>query len=501
MSDESPPPPAPPSQAAEKSQPAEQAAGGWGGWGLSVFSEISRNAVEVAKSAIADIQQPPEQDAAPGSGEKDNKEKEPEGEDEERRKAALEKLEKASEDSILGQARICLATLSGLKVFDSSVETITTGTWQALGTAWKSGSLFVQKLENSASSLAETIQQGELPSKASAIAPTILETGKSFTARGMEVLERVGKETMEFIVEETGMEVDKGSTGEGEQQTEEEQFEEVSFDRCFYIYGGPDQLEELEALSSHYALLFNRKKGKLNAEQKTYYEGKLKEIQQIFTLSTNAEEDGPDSDKGKKIESADTDADAEMKKLCESSVSKAAKMASGFTTALGGLSPNEIIKRTTDRLETIHSEGVHKLSEMCCLAVSQLLVLGKSVISAANKSKNEDDESDIKIDWPEDPISKAKIIRWKAQSISVDMEKVSTSFATGISDVAEAYAAAIQNALADKQDDPPNQKSMQEKAKSISIHLNSDQTSAVSKLQDALQYLAYVVVCTSMPSV
>jgi len=356
-------------------------------------------------------------------------------------------------------------------------------------------------LENSASSLAETIQQGELPAKASAIAPTILETGKSFTARGMEVLERVGKETMEFIVEETGMEVDKGSTGEGDQQTEEEQFEEVSFDRCFYIYGGPDQLEELEALSSHYALLFNRKKGKLNAEQKTYYDGKLKEIQQMFGLSANAEEDGPDSDKGKKIESADTDVDAEMKKLCETSVSKAAKMAAGFTTALGGLSPNEIIKRTTNRLETIHSEGVHRLSEMCCLAVSQFLALGKSVISATNKSKNEeDDENNIKIDWPEDPISKAKIIRWKAQSISVDMEKVSTSFATGISDVAEAYAAAIQNALADKQDDLPNQKSVQEKAKSISNHLNSDQTSAVSKLQDALQYLAYVIVCTSMPS-
>ena len=66
--------------------------------------------------------------------------------------------------------------------------------------------------------------------------------------------------------------------------------------------------------------------------------------------------------------------------------------------------------------------------------------------------------------------------------------------------MAEAYAAAIQNALADKQDDLPNQKSVQEKAKSISNHLNSDQTSAVSKLQDALQYLAYVIVCTSMPS-
>ncbi|KAK3146152.1 hypothetical protein QOZ80_3BG0262360 [Eleusine coracana subsp. coracana] len=491
MSDESPPPapaPAPVAAGSEKSQPDEQAAGGWGGWGLSIFSEISLSAVEVAKSAIADIQQPPEQEATPGGWEE---EKEPEGDDDQRRKAALEKLEKASEDSILGQ---------GLKVFDSSVESITSGTWQALGSAWKTSSIFVQKLENSATSLAETIQQGELPAKASAIAPTILETGKSFTAKGMEVLERVGKETMEFIVEETGMEVDKGTTAEGDQQTEEESFEEASFDRCFYIYGGPDQLEELEALSSHYALVFNRKKGKLSAEQKTYYDRKLKEIQQIFSLNTNAEEYGPDSDKGKKIESADTDTDAEMKKLCESSISKAAKMAAGFTSALGGLSPNEIIKRTTNRLETIHSEGVHKLSEMCCLAVSQLLVLGKSVISAANKSKTEDDENNIKIDWPEDSISKAKIIRCKAQSISVDMEKVSTSFATGISDVAEAYVAAMQNAFANKEDDHPNEKSIQEKAKSISKHLNSDQISAVSKLQDALQYLAYVVVCTSMPS-
>uniref|UniRef100_A0A0E0KIT5 DUF7798 domain-containing protein n=1 Tax=Oryza punctata TaxID=4537 RepID=A0A0E0KIT5_ORYPU len=476
MSGEQPPAAAAEAAAAAAGAAEQQAGGGgggggggWGGWGLSIFSEISRNAVEVAKSAIADIQQPPEQDVGAGGGEE--KEKAAEGEDEDERR-------------------------KGLKVFDSSVETITTGTWQALGSAWKSGSLLVQKLETSASSLAETIQQGELPAKASVIAPTILETGKSFTAKGMEVLERVGKETMEFIIEETGMDVDKG-TGEGDPQTEEEQFEEVSFDRCFYIYGGPDQLEELEALSSHYALLFNRKKGKLVAEQKTYYDGKLKEIQQIFSLSTKIDEDG--SVKGKMIEAADSDSDAEMKKLCDSSVSKAAKMAAGFTTALGGLSPNEIVKRTTNRLETIHSEGVHRLSEMCCLAVSQLLLLGKSVISASSKPKNEDDENDVKIEWPEDPISKAKIIRWKAQSISVDIEKVSASFATGISDVAEAYMAAMQNDLADKKDDLSNQNPVQEKAKYISNHLNTDQTSAVSKLQDALQYLAYFVALYVFP--
>lgn len=58
------------------------------------------------------------------------------------------------------------------------------------------------------------------------------------------MLERVGKETMELLIEETGLEVEQ-SHDEVDQQAEEEQFEEVTFDRCFYIYGGPDQLEVL----------------------------------------------------------------------------------------------------------------------------------------------------------------------------------------------------------------------------------------------------------------
>uniref|UniRef100_M8D1P9 Uncharacterized protein n=1 Tax=Aegilops tauschii TaxID=37682 RepID=M8D1P9_AEGTA len=111
---------------------------------------VGETAVEVAKSAIADIQQPPEQEAEPEEGGK--KENGPEGEEgDERRKAALDKLENASEDSLLGQASTSLAAPSlfsampGLKVFDTSVESITTGTWQALGSAWRSGSLIVQK--------------------------------------------------------------------------------------------------------------------------------------------------------------------------------------------------------------------------------------------------------------------------------------------------------------------------------------------------------------------
>uniref|UniRef100_A0A6V7QXM0 DUF7798 domain-containing protein n=1 Tax=Ananas comosus var. bracteatus TaxID=296719 RepID=A0A6V7QXM0_ANACO len=495
-------------------QPQQQqgGGGGWRGWGissLSVFSdlqkaaeEISRNAVEVAKNAakgITEMQQPSSPAAAADPSESaaehdasDLGGEETESDGDRLRRSALDRLEKAGEDSLLGQ---------GLKAFDSSVESFTSGTWTALGSAWKGGSNLVHMLESSAANLADTIQQGSLPAKASSLAPSIIETGKSFTAKGMEVLERVGKETMELLIEETGLEVEQ-SHDEVDQQAEEEQFEEVTFDRCFYIYGGPDQLEELEALSSHYALLFNRRKAKLLSEQKSFYDGKLKEIQQIFNLGTEYEESGQDSDKGKGIETADIDGDVEMKKLRDSSVGKAANMAAGFTSALGGLAANEIMQRTTDRLETLHSEGVHRLSELCCFAVSQLLTLGKSVISSANKVKSEESDGDNeKIDWPEDSVLKAKIIRFKAQSMSGDVERVSSSFMTGISDIIEAYLAAIQSASSDKQDGLPRQKSIQEKANAISYHLRADQTSALGKIQDALQYLAYVVLSTSMPSV
>ena len=71
----------------------------------------------------------------------------------------------------------------------------------------------------------------------------MLQTGKAFTAKGMQVLEYVGKETMDLLISETGIEVEKDKK-EGEEQNDEDQLlEEVTFDRCFYIYGGPEQLE------------------------------------------------------------------------------------------------------------------------------------------------------------------------------------------------------------------------------------------------------------------
>ncbi|CAL5331863.1 unnamed protein product [Camellia sinensis] len=60
-------------------------------------------------------------------------------------------------------------------------------------------------------------------------------SGKAFTTKGMQVLELVGKETIDLLITETGIEVDK--KGAQAQDDEDQLFEEVTFDRCFYIYG------------------------------------------------------------------------------------------------------------------------------------------------------------------------------------------------------------------------------------------------------------------------
>lgn len=68
---------------------------------------------------------------------------------------------------------------------------------------------------------------------------------------------------------------------------------------------------------------------------------------------------------------------------------------------------------------------------MCCSAVSQLLMLGKSIISGANKDQEDADADMLNIDWPEDSVEKAKIIRSKAQLMTGYVEAVSNSFITG----------------------------------------------------------------------
>ncbi|KAG5240153.1 td1TL1 protein [Salix suchowensis] len=97
---------------------------------------------EKAAKSIADLNIAEDSESSKGDPEEEESasDKETQGEetkDDKLRKSALDKLEKASEDTILGQ---------GLKVLDHSVENLASGAWQALGNAWKGGSNLVQKM-------------------------------------------------------------------------------------------------------------------------------------------------------------------------------------------------------------------------------------------------------------------------------------------------------------------------------------------------------------------
>lgn len=87
--------------------------------------------------------------------------------------------------------------------------------------------------------------------------------------------------------------------------------------------------QELESLSNHYAMLFNRKKAKAPSDQRSSYDGKLKEVQQIFDLRFEVDGSDIESEKGKKVETGTWDSTDEVKNLHDSSVNKAAELAAG----------------------------------------------------------------------------------------------------------------------------------------------------------------------------
>ncbi|KAL9324828.1 hypothetical protein ACSQ67_005473 [Phaseolus vulgaris] len=439
-------------------------------WGFEMQAAV---VAQTASKGIAELQIEPEdsESSKEDEGTEDSAaEKESDDESTKLRKSALDRLEKVMTD---------VDILMEISIY-ATCEYVTS-----------------VRLENSASNLSGSSQH-DGPGTAVSNTSSLLETGRAFTAKGIQVLEYVGKETMDLLINETGIEVEKDNK-QGEEQNDEDQLsEEVTFDRCFYIYGGPEQLEELEALSSHYALLFNRRKVKLSAEQKSVHDGKLKEVQHIFNLSAEIDSSNTDSNKGKTIKKGNEGSSDEMKNLHDSSVGKAAEMAAGFTNALSGLAAHDIVQRTTARLESLHSEGVHRLSEMCCFAVSQLLVFGKSIISHANKIEDDDDDDKANIEWPEDVTAKANIIRVNAQTMIGYVEAVSNSFITGISDVAEACQAAIKAVTTESHAVVPHASSVQEKASAFSENLQADQTTAVCKIQEGMQFLAHVLISTSM---
>ncbi|XP_076926079.1 uncharacterized protein LOC143589118, partial [Bidens hawaiensis] len=135
-----------------------------------------------------------------------------------------------------------------------------------------------------------------------------------------------------------------------------------------------------------------KRKAKLSTEEKSAYDVKLKEVQQMLILEN-----------GNNIENAPNNVDDEIIKSFHKST---------LQMPLQNYLHVILLIKTHGRLDPIYSEGIHRLSEMCCIALSQLLILGKSVTHNENKAQDPADDMDIvKIEWPKDFMEKAKTMR------------------------------------------------------------------------------------------
>ncbi|KFK33316.1 hypothetical protein AALP_AA6G359300 [Arabis alpina] len=216
---------------------------------------------------------------------------------------------------------------------------------------------------------------------------------------------------MDLLITKTGLGAEKNGV-----DFKNQVLEEVTFDRCFYIYGGPQQLE----------------------------------IQQLFSFADEMSGSKAEFDKGKKIDIKTEGNDDDMKNLHNSSVTRAADMAaSGLVTGLNLFTQKEFM---CEEFSLLISLKILKIIH-CTTTITHLVILGKSIISHANKVQDEDTEA-LRIEWPEDPTEKGKLIRGKVESMVGYVEAVSNSFITGISDVSETYAAASKGVAADSKDIP-----------------------------------------------
>jgi hypothetical protein len=70
------------------------------------------------------------------------------------------------------------------------------------------------------------------------------QSGKELTVKGIRALEYVSKETLDILASETGFDLEADEKSPEEETTGKESYtEDVTFDHCFYIYGGPEHLE------------------------------------------------------------------------------------------------------------------------------------------------------------------------------------------------------------------------------------------------------------------
>eukprot|EP00240_Pyramimonas_obovata_P000625 CAMPEP_0118927914 /NCGR_PEP_ID=MMETSP1169-20130426/5291_1 /TAXON_ID=36882 /ORGANISM="Pyramimonas obovata, Strain CCMP722" /LENGTH=565 /DNA_ID=CAMNT_0006869785 /DNA_START=116 /DNA_END=1810 /DNA_ORIENTATION=- len=379
------------SNSSSQAKPEPTSGGGYWGWGKSLSQAVSKASVSLnaavagASKDWAELQQSVTAVVAPASGTEPGGQKEvveedqedvgedEEGkvdiEDEKKRAKLFAKFEEAVDDDELDHR---------LKTLDDKMEKLATSAWGAFGAAMKTASKI-------AKSAAEDLKQGmkdvnelhvvqvagqmgsKLASKASTAA-----SGLSTTALGM------------LTAQPTGWDQDPAALDKLSP-------EEVSFERCFKIYGGPEYLEELELMGNEATIKCNRARAAMAASVALAFEERIAKLHAILDLAADLEEEL----------SGEADAPA-VTSLLEM-LAEAMRRAEGLQLAVAGslrtavraaleaeeddeeVTPAEVVEHGRSKLEILRAEGVKRLSEITTVAIVQLIQLGASMMDAGEE--------------------------------------------------------------------------------------------------------------------
>ncbi|KAK9819865.1 hypothetical protein WJX72_003448 [[Myrmecia] bisecta] len=366
----------------------------------------------------------------------------------------------------------------GLAAIDDQVEQLAQGVSQTFGSLWGGargvlrggltyGQRVAERLEEAAAAaakeLAETVEEGvrDASSGLAAAAGNTRRVGGLLASRAEHGLEEFGRQAIELL---------EGDLPPGGAAARRIAGEEATFDHCFYIYGGRQSLEELEALSNECARVCNRLRARLPDADKAQLDSTLTMLSPLFNLEGQAggDEAAAGAEGGAAVDSPLARGHAVVVELRNAGVAKASKLVTELserstrpaaTTApgLAGTQGAPADSEQAEALQRVRGEGVRCLGELAALCVERMLALARSVSAQFRFSRPTDDD----IQWPPGCKDKAALLCAQAKLMLTDLETLAS-------------------------------------AKALGKELGADCTAAQGRVQEAYRGLMYVVLLTTL---
>lgn len=494
----------------QASLPSTSSSWGWGGsWGLQSIGDKLKQVAVGAVNDVAELKDSFQQVLAEVTADTDPEEHSPPGEMGGIEVAPLEKRDDVLQ-RLQGQDNQLEA---GLKAIDEQMETVASGAAKVLGSfwggisgvakgGWTAGQSLASKVEAAALELAKevvtSVEEGvkdvsqlqALQVASSGIrgaAGRVSRISGTIALHAEKGLETVGRTAM-GLVEGVMVEGSDGNGGGGVG-------DEHSFEHYFYISGGREACEELEALTNDCSRLCNRTRSQLEAEQKALLDQTLAELGPVFDL-------------GVQLGSPETELIPQLaahyqpvSDLCTEGLKKAALLLSagkdiavpanpaakeGTKQEIEGAETAAILQEELEDapqksaltfLEQVRNAAAQCQAELCSAQLQLLLDLSRSVAAPTGKGSTH-----LAVDWPKEPLYLALQLRTVSMSMLGDAQKVADAFREILSGIAvESLAAQMATATKD-----------------LEGQLDNDYAAACTRIRDNYRGLLYATLLSFM---